>query len=166
MKSSTRQIALVAVFIALAVLVPMVFHAIGLGAMFLPMFLPMLLAGFFLNPVYAGLVGLVGPVISSLLTGMPPLLPVTPVISAEGFALGFVAASLYQLKKFPSWFCVLMALLAERIILVLVIFLFAPLFGLPPQAFSVGILLTSLPGIFLNLFLVPLIVRILKNRIV
>ncbi len=165
MKSSTYLISLMAVFLAMAVLIPIVFHTLGLGATFLPMFLPILLAGFFLSPVHAGIVGVVGPVVSSLLTGMPPLLPVTPVLSTEGFALGFVTAFLYQTNKFLPWFCVLTALLIERIILILVIFLIVPLFGLPPRAFSIGVLVTSLPGIILNLIVVPLLVKILKHRI-
>jgi LytS/YehU family sensor histidine kinase len=165
MKSSTRNIALVAMFIALAVLVPIVFHLMGLGSMFLPMFLPILLSGFFLNPFYAGLVGLIGPIVSSLLTGMPPLLPVTPILCIEGFTLGLVSAIFYRMKKFSPWLCVLIALLVERIILILVIFLVIPLFGLPPQVFSIGILVTSMPGIILNLILVPLLVKLLKQRI-
>lgn len=165
MKSSTRNITLMGVFIALAVLIPIVFHTLGLGATFLPMFLPILLAGFFLSPVHAGIVGVAGPVVSSLLTGMPPLLPVTPVLSTEGFALGFVVATSYRLKKFSPVLCVLFALIIERIILVLVIFLMVPFFGLPPQSFSIGVLATSMPGIILNLILVPLLVKYLKHRV-
>ncbi|MEW6756351.1 MAG: hypothetical protein AB1505_36070, partial [Candidatus Latescibacterota bacterium] len=84
---SLREVTWSAVFAALGMGVPVLFHALGLGPTFLPMLLPVLAAGLSLRPLAAALVGLVTPLLSGLLTGMPPLVPVGGVMAAEGAAL-------------------------------------------------------------------------------
>lgn len=44
--SATKELVLSALFIALGVVLPMVFHAIGAGPVFLPMHIPVLLRDF------------------------------------------------------------------------------------------------------------------------
>ena len=81
----TRQLTVSGFFIALGLILPMLFHlAGGMGVVFLPMHLPVLLAGFFLGPRFGLLVGIITPLLSSLLTGMPPLLPFPGHTSADG----------------------------------------------------------------------------------
>jgi len=62
-------------FLALALGLPLAFHLVGLGSSFLPMFYPILLAGFLLDFQVAVLVGLLSPLLSAALTGMPPFYP-------------------------------------------------------------------------------------------
>ena len=53
----SKKIVLSGLFIALGVVVPMIFHTVNLaGPIFLPMHIPVLLAGFLLGPVYGGIV--------------------------------------------------------------------------------------------------------------
>ena len=67
----------------------MLFHlAGGMGVVFLPMHLPVLLAGFFLGPRFGLLVGIITPLLSSLLTGMPPLLPLADATRLIATAFG------------------------------------------------------------------------------
>ena len=67
-----HKLILTAFFIAIAVLLPSVFHLFpGSGAIFLPMHIPVLLCGFICNPYYGAVCGIVSPVLSHLLTGMP-----------------------------------------------------------------------------------------------
>ena len=62
--------------IALGVIVPTIFHMTGVGGtIFLPMHIPVLFAGVILGPGLAALVGVLCPLISHLLTGMPPSAP-------------------------------------------------------------------------------------------
>ena len=70
-----RNIILGGLFVALGIVIPIAFHAIGAGPVFLPMHIPVLLAGFTIGPTIGCLVGAVTPILSSLLTGMPPLMP-------------------------------------------------------------------------------------------
>ena len=80
----SKKIVLSGLFIALGVVVPMIFHTVNLaGPIFLPMHIPVLLAGFLLGPVYGGIVGIICPVISGLATGMPPLMPNMPIMAFE-----------------------------------------------------------------------------------
>lgn len=73
-----------ALLIAAGLILSLLLHTLGAAdSIFLPMHILVLLAGFCLGP-YCGLtVGLLTPALSSLLTGMPPLLPVLPLMLAE-----------------------------------------------------------------------------------
>ena len=51
------QIATAGLFIAFGIVLPMMFHAIGLGSTFLPMHIPVLLSGFLLDAPIAAAVG-------------------------------------------------------------------------------------------------------------
>ena len=163
MTSSTRQLTQVALFMTLAVVVPILFHAFGLGMIFLPMFLPILIGGFFLPPVAAFLVGAFSPWLSALITGMPPLVPMAPLMSIEGAALAVLASWLYHRCHWGIFFTVLIAVLVERGILALAIWGFQPLFGPIGNGMTIAALTMSLPGIALQLILVPLVVMWLKR---
>lgn len=63
-----REILVGALFAALGVIVPVLFHLVGLGRVFLPMHLPILAAGFFVSPIVAAATGFVTPWVSSFLT--------------------------------------------------------------------------------------------------
>ena len=62
-------------FLALAIALPLAFHLVGMGSTFLPMFYPVVLAGFLLRLQVSVLVGILAPLLSAALTGMPPLYP-------------------------------------------------------------------------------------------
>jgi hypothetical protein len=163
MTSSTRQLTQVALFMTLAVVVPILFHAFGLGAIFLPMFLPILISGFFLNPLAAFMVGALSPWLSALITGMPPLIPMAPLMSIEGAALALVASWLFHYGRWGIFPSVLIAVLVERGILALAIWGVQPLFGPIGKGMTVAALTMGLPGIAMQLILVPLIVLWLKR---
>ena len=70
-----KKIAYAGLFIAMGILLPQLFHLSGLpqsGSIFLPMHIPVLFAGFILGPLYGALIGVLLPIISAILTGMPP----------------------------------------------------------------------------------------------
>ena len=80
---SARLATHTALYLALAVLLPIGLHATGLGGrVFLPMHIPVLLAGFLMGPQTGVLVGLLAPALSYLLIGMPPAYAV-PLMSLE-----------------------------------------------------------------------------------
>jgi len=155
----TRQIALISLFISLAIIVPMIFHSVGLGAMFLPMFLPVMLAGFIIEFPFVAIVGLSAPWISALATGMPPLFPTALVMCAEGSVGVAVIAYLFQRLKLHYWLCLIAGVLAERLMLVVMMLLIVPLFQLPAKAFSFAALIYSLPGVALQLIFIPFLLK-------
>ena len=78
--TSPYRIVLAGVLTALGVLLPFVTaHAFGVpGTVLLPMHLPVLLMGLLCGPQFGAAGGLLIPVISSLLTGMPVAFPMLP----------------------------------------------------------------------------------------
>lgn len=91
--SSVKRSSLTAVCIALAFVLPTVFHAIGLGSAFSPMHIPVLLCGIVCGPWYGLFCGIISPVLSSVLTGMPTtlgLVPMIPELAIYGLVTGVV----------------------------------------------------------------------------
>ena len=70
MKIKTKDIVLIGLFVALGIILPMAFHAVGtdLGRMFSPIHIPALIAGALMGPVPGLLVGLLSVLASSLFT--------------------------------------------------------------------------------------------------
>ncbi len=152
-------LALAALVVALGVLLPIVFHTVGLGPVFLPMFLPIAVGAFFLSPGVAAAVGLVTPLISSLTTGMPPWMPpVAPVLTLELVLFGALVSWLNR-RGLQPFVALALALIVDRLFLLLVVLFVAPLFGWPKQAFSIGAVLSGLPGVVLILVVAPPLLR-------
>lgn len=163
---SLREITWGAVGIALGLVVPVLFHALGLGPVFLPMFLPLLAVGLLMGPLVAGLVGFATPLLSAMLTGMPPLAPpVAIAMAVEGAALGILASWLYRIRHWNIYLAAAVAVLAQRTAMVGMAMALAPLFGLPGRLAALGMLLEGLPGVALLILAVPLLVRYLERAI-
>jgi uncharacterized membrane protein len=70
----TRDITYSAFFLALGLLLPQILpHTVAGGAALSPMHIPVLLSAFFLGLPFAAAVGLLSPLLSFLLFGMPPV---------------------------------------------------------------------------------------------
>jgi len=155
---TARETALSALFVASGLAVPVAFHAVGLGSTFLPMFLPVLCAGLLMRPLSAGLVGVMTPPISSLLTGMPPLAPpIAPVMSVEGLVLGVGASLLYRRLGWNIFLASAVAVALERAVMALLVAALAPMFGLPGRWAALWKILHGLPGVALLILVVPLL---------
>ncbi|HDP99276.1 MAG TPA: ECF transporter S component [bacterium] len=163
MKIDTRQLTLIALFLALSVIVPIVFHMIGAGSVFLPMFLPILLAGFLIEFPLAILVGLLAPWLSAFVTGMPPLFPTALIMSIEGASATAVIGYFFYRRNWKFMVCLVLGIIVERISLVLMGFVLAPLFNLPGEIFSIYKLTQSLPGVGLQIILIPIIYKIVER---
>ncbi|MBM7562784.1 ECF transporter S component [Fusibacter tunisiensis] len=157
-----HQLVLSGVFIAIGVVLPIAFHAIGgAGAIFLPMHIPVLVAGFFLNIPYAAAVGILTPLLSSLFTGMPPVFPMLPIMMVELPVYAIVISLLTQKTKLNLFIKLLVAMAGGRIaaggcVYVLATFFSAKLPG--PDVFIKGSVVTGLPGIGIQLLLIPAVI--------
>jgi hypothetical protein len=165
MTPRTQKITLSAMFVALGVLFPILFHAAGLGSLFLPMFWPVAAAGFFLPVSFSLLVGVLTPVLSFLLTGMPPP-PILQIMIPELAILAFVTCILYRKAGLAVWPSLFIGLAASRVILFLFAGLFGEMLGLPPRWASAAMLIKSLPGVIAILVLVPPLAGRLKHETV
>jgi len=161
----SRHLTKSAMLIALAVLFPIVFHAVGLGAAFLPLFWPVAAAIFLLPLHFVLLVSVLAPVVSSLLTGMPPISPpILQVMIAELVAMVLVGFLFYYKFYLSTFWALLAGLLASRIVLFFIVSLLAPLLGLPSQIFSIVWVTRGIPGILLMLFFIPLLITRLNHN--
>jgi len=160
-----RAVVISAAMAALALVLPVIFHAVGLGSKFLPLLLPLLLNGFLVPWRWAAATGAAVPLISALATGMPPLYPpVAAVLAAEGAVLGGMAAALHRPRRGGVWPALLAAVAAGRMTTFLLTWAMAPLFGLPPAPSAAAALIQGLPGVALQLAVVPLALRGLARR--
>ena len=160
-----RWMVLNAVVMALGLTLPVVFHAVGLGSKFLPMLLPLLLNGFLSPLSWAVFTGAATPWVSALLTGMPPLYPpVAAVMSAEGAALAAVAGLVYRATGRRVWPALVAAILCGRLTSAGLSWTMANLFDLPARLSVAASMLQGLPGVALQLAVVPLVLKVLKTR--
>jgi hypothetical protein len=159
-KLSSRQITLTGLFVTLGVVLPIVFHQFALaGRIFSPMHIPVFLAGIFVGPASGLIVGLICPGLSFLLTGMPPPYAV-PLMSLELPIYGISIGILIRTIKLPI-ISLLLSMILGRLAFALGLFLIGLFLSLPygPREFIQVSLVTGLPGIALQLILIPLLVE-------
>lgn len=160
-----KRTVLAALFIALCVVLPVAFHAIpNAGTVFLPMHIPVLICGLVCGWPYGLLCGLMGPVLSSLITGMPPA-AVLPAMMVECAVYGLVSGLVLQFVRTGKlnadlYIALIGAMLAGRVAAgVTKALIFSP--GITMNAWIATSFVTALPGIFIQLVLIPLLVNLL-----
>ena len=170
--SKSKKITLTAVFIATGILFPILFHMLSLGKAMLPMFWPVVVAGFILPIGYGCIVAIMTPLLSMLITGMPPVSP--PVMQMMILELNAIVLVIGALTQWTTWGVlpiIATSLLASRLALFLGSPLLAWAFGLPKEWLFWSRLLESLPGILSMLVFIPFFIRrishfpVLKGRL-
>lgn len=137
------------------------------GSMLLPMHLPVLLCGFLCGGSWGAVVGFTAPLLRHVLFSMPPM-PGCISMAFELAAYGLVVGLLYKrlgggLKGiYGSLVC---AMIAGRLVWGAAQMIILGLRGgsFPLSAFVAGAFTTAIPGIVLQLVLVPVLVRALEK---
>lgn len=162
MLARAREMALAALFCALGITVPMLFHVVGLGRTFLPMHLPVLIGALMMRPPMAILVGVLTPWASMLLTGMPPL-PMAVVMCLE---LGVLAGTVSGLRglRAPAWLAVAAGIAARIVVTWMVTTTLAGFLNLPPGAVGIASVMAGVPGILLQLIVAPAAAMAMTGR--
>ncbi len=166
MNPRTRRIIQSGIFISAGIVFPLIFHLLGdMGKVFLPMHVPVIAAGFFMPPLYAGLIGLFTPLLSSLITGMPPLFPIMPIMCAELLVYGVTASLLGRSAIKQTYPRLIITMTAGRIAAGLAAFVMGAGFGFKMSAWAYlkMIVIMGLPGIAAHLIVIPLLVRALRR---
>ena len=165
-KSSTQRLVLAGLLTAVGIALPVAFHALSLsGSIFLPMHIPVLLCGLICGWKYGLAAGAVVPLLSSVLTGMPPLYPVAISMAFELSAYGAVIG--LASKKTNTFVALIIAMLSGRAVLGVSNVVLLSLSGKSYawSAFISGAFVTALPGIIIQLILIPLIyAAVQKNK--
>ena len=170
MKTNVKTLTLSAMFLALALTLPFITGQIPeIGAMLCPMHLPVLLCGFFCGGPWGLAVGLIAPVLRSMIFGMPPMYPTAISMAFELAAYGAVSGLLYAKlpkNKASVYVSLVTAMIVGRLVWGAARFVFAGLdvtaFGL--QAFWAGAVTGAIPGIILQLILIPILVIALDKQ--
>lgn len=164
---TTRKLAYGGLFVALALALPSMFHLVGLGKVFLPMHIPVLFSGFICGPIIGALVGMVSPILSALITGMPPLMPpIAQAMVVELGLYGLLTGLLYEKLRLGAYVSLIGSMVVGRIGYGLMGYLLLPLFGIartPLWAPLLGAVGTSLPGVIVQIVLIPPALSLLKR---
>ncbi|NLN69571.1 MAG: ECF transporter S component [Chloroflexi bacterium] len=152
-----------AVCLALCVVLPQAFHAVpNAGSVYLPMHIPVLLCGLICGWQYGLLCGLAGPALSTLFTGMPPV-AILPVMMIECAVYGLMTGLMIKIIRTKKtyvdlYLSLIIAMLSGRVVAGLArALIFAP--GNTTLAtWTASYFVVSLPGIIIQLLLIPSIV--------
>ncbi len=162
MNQSVNNMTTVALMLALGLVLPFLTGQIPeIGSQLCPMHLPVLLCGFLCGWKYGLGVGFIVPLLRSALFGMPVMYPAALAMAFELGTYGMVAGWLWQVSKYQCtkalYRCLMAAMLAGRLVWGLVMTLLLGLGQFTWQMFLGAAFVTTLPGIILQLVLVPLI---------
>ena len=163
-RNDIRKLTLAAMFLALAFVMPFLTGQIPqIGAKLGPMHIPVLLCGFFCGAPWGLAVGFLAPLFRSFVLGMPPMFPTAFCMAFELAAYGFVAGWLHNKlpkRKANVYVSLLSAMVIGRIVWGIVMFgcmgFDVSQFGF--NAFLAGAILNAVPGIIVQVILIPILV--------
>lgn len=166
-----KRMTLAAVCVALCVVLPVAFHSIpNAGSVFLPMHIPVLVCGMICGWPFGFVCGLMGPLLSSVLTGMPGpayLPPMMVECATYGLVSGLVLKYVHTRKTYGDLYIALIcAMIAGRVVAgVAKALIFTP--GLALSAWVASSFVTALPGIVIQLVFLPTVVQaLMKARVI
>jgi len=167
--SKLKKMILAALFLALAFILPFLTGQIPeIGSMLCPMHLPVLLCGFLCGAPWGFAVGCIAPLLRSFTLGMPPLFPTAICMAFELAAYGALSGLLYRAlpkKRSMIYVSLLIAMVVGRLVWGAAMFLCMGLSGgaFTLAAFLAGAFTNAIPGIILQIVLVPVIVMLFSR---
>ena len=168
-ETPARRLALSGLCLALCLLLPFVTGSLQqLGNALCPMHIPVFLCAYLCGGPWAAAVGLIAPLLRFALFQAPPIFPTGAAMSLELATYGLVCGLLY--RRFPGRgirICgaLLGAMLAGRLVWGAARYLFAGLMGsvFSLSLFWAGAVVNALPGIVIQLLLIPAVVGALER---
>ncbi len=163
-----KELVLSGLLLATGILLPMVFHMVGMtGPIALPMHIPVLIGGFLLSPQLALALGIITPILSGMLTGMPVIFPMAVIMAFELGTYGLVASIASRKFKLSPILSLIISMIAGRITAGLTVAALVQLFGVKmnPLMYVKGAVITGIPGIIIQLIFVPSLVYAIKAYI-
>lgn len=163
------KIVLSALFLAIAYVLPFLTGQIPeIGSMLCPMHLPVLLCGFICGWPWGLTVGFMAPLFRSMTLGMPPLFPTAVCMAFELAAYGLVSGLMHKFlprKKPFIYISLIVAMIVGRLVWGIAMLIYM---GISDGAFSFATFITgaftnAIPGIILQIILIPILVMIIDN---
>lgn len=167
----TKSIIYSAMFLALGMILPLLTSQIKeIGDSLLPMHLVVMLCGIICGWDKGLVVGFILPFLRSIIFSVPNIYPNALWMSAElatyGFLIGFLYHKFFKNQIWWLYSCLVITMIAGRIVWGITKAFLLGLSGktFTVSAFIVGGFLDAIPGIIIQLVLVPFIVLIIKRK--
>ena len=170
MKNNVKKLVLSAMFVALGLVLPFLTGQIReIGSMLLPMHLPVFLCGLICGWQYGLAVGFIVPLLRSFLFSMPMMYPTAIAMAFELATYGLVAGLIYNRVKKQNiaslYASLIAAMLAGRVVFGIAQVI---LLGMNGKAYSWAAFLAAsftnaVPGIIIQLILIPAIIMALHK---
>jgi len=171
--SGIKKFCICAICIAMCYVLPAAVHPLGWGQILSPLHIPVLVCGLVCGPFYGFTCGIVGPLLSSGLTGMPTMLALTsmlPELAAYGALGGALMRGVCTKSLLINVYLSLIpTMLLGRAIgaLCKALYYTFGVFGVETLSIS-GLastyFISTLPGIIVQLTLIPLLIVTLKEE--
>lgn len=160
-----------ALFLALAYVMPFLTGQIPqIGSMLCPMHIPVLLCGFICGWPWGLVVGFISPLFRSLTLGMPPPFPTALCMAFELAAYGAISGLMHRFlprKKPYIYVSLLTAMIVGRLIWGAAMLICMGVTGgsFAFTAFLSGAVLNAVPGIIIQIILIPIIVMVTEKAV-
>ena len=163
-----RKLVYSALCLAVALVLPIITGNIQtIGKMLCPMHIPVLLCGFVCGPWWGLAVGALAPIVRFLIFSMPPIYPTAIAMAFELSSYGFFVGFFY--KRFPKkigfvYLDLILAMIIGRVVWGIAQTILLSLGGkvFTFAVFISGAITSALPGIIIQLAIIPAIVMALK----
>lgn len=166
-----NKIVLASMFLSIGFILPLFTSQIKeIGDTLLPMHIPVMLCGLICGANYGLIIGLILPFLRSVVFSMPPIYPNAVWMALElatyGFVIGFLYSRIRDKGLKSVYISLLSAMLIGRIVWGISK---ALLLGLGGKTFTLALFVSggfidALPGILLQLILIPTIMQIIKRK--
>lgn len=167
--TNVRKMVASALCLALCLVLPLLTGQIPeIGNALCPMHLPVLLCGFICSWPWGMAVGVVAPLLRSVIFGMPPMFPTGVSMAFELGAYGLISGLVYRKLPRRPWSvyaALVAAMVGGRLVWGAVRFILAGLTAgeFPFSVFLAGAVTTAIPGILVQLVLIPVLVMTLQK---
>lgn len=170
-KNNVINPALSAMFLAMAFVLPFFTGQIPqIGNMLCPMHLPVIMCGYICGGPWGLAVGFVAPLLRSFIIGSPTLFPRAVAMAFELATYGFLSGFLYRTlpkRKINIYISLIISMIIGRVVWGIVQITCAGFnaekFGL--AAFWAGAVVNAVPGIIIQLVLIPILIIIIEKSI-
>lgn len=168
--TAVKNITLAAMFMAIGIVLPIFTgHIKAIGKMLLPMHFPVFLCGLICGWQYGAVIGFILPLLRSVMFGMPPLYPSAMAMSVELLTYGLVSGLMYGHVRRQNiatlYLSLVTAMVAGRAVWGAAEIILLGVKGntFTWSAFLSGAVLDAVPGIVMQLILIPAIMAVLNK---
>ncbi|MEE0840822.1 MAG: ECF transporter S component [Acutalibacteraceae bacterium] len=168
-KSTVRKLAISALFLAIGMVLPSITGLVRvIGNMLLPMHIPVMLCGIICGWQFGGAIGIMLPILRSLIFTMPPMYPNACAMAVELCTYGVVIGIVYKLvkdKKGGIFIALIVSMLSGRIMWGIAISFLTVLAGgtYTFAMYFTRAFIEAIPGLIIQLILIPTIIIALRK---